>query len=102
MTNWIRVLELENIPILGSRVFRSGEQEIAIFRTREDRVFAVNNACPHQGGVLSEGIVHGNSGTCPLHNWVISLEDGEALGVDEGRTACFEVQVRQGIVYINL
>jgi hypothetical protein len=33
---------------------------------------------------------------------VIGLEDGEALGVDEGRTACFEVQVRQGIVYINL
>ena len=82
MTNWIRVLEQENIPILGSRVFRSGEQEIAIFRTRKDHVFALHNSCPHQGGVLSEGIVHGNRVTCPLHNWVISLEDGEALGVD--------------------
>ena len=90
MTNWIRVLELENIPILGSRVFRSGEQEIAIFRTRKDHVFALHNSCPHQGGVLSEGIVHGNRVTCPLHNWVISLEDGEALGVDEGRTACLK------------
>ncbi|MCS5592463.1 MAG: nitrite reductase small subunit NirD [Gammaproteobacteria bacterium] len=102
MTNWIQATELENIPILGSRVFRSGEQEIAIFRTREDRVFALHNACPHQQGVLSEGIVHGHQVTCPLHNWVISLEDGEAQGADEGQTACFEVQVRQGIVYINL
>ncbi|HIF89916.1 MAG TPA: nitrite reductase small subunit NirD [Candidatus Thioglobus sp.] len=102
MSNWTQVVELENIPLLGSRVFRSGEQEIAIFRTREGRVFALHNACPHQRGVLSEGIVHGNRVTCPLHNWVINLEDGEAQGADEGQTACFEVQVRQGIVYINL
>jgi nitrite reductase (NADH) small subunit len=52
--------------------------------------------------MLSEGIVYDHKVTCPLHNWVISLEDGEAQGADEGSTACFETKVESGKVYINL
>ena len=55
-----------------------------MFRTADDRVFAIEDHCPHKGGPLSQGIVHGASVTCPLHNWVISLETGKALGADEG------------------
>jgi len=102
MSSWKEVVALDDIPVLGSRVFRTDEQEIAIFRTRDDHVFAVHNACPHKGGVLSEGIVHGHKVTCPLHNWVINLEDGEAQGADEGSTACFEIKIEKGMVYINL
>lgn len=58
--------------------------KIAVFRTMEDQVFAIDDHCPHKGGPLSQGIVHGASVTCPLHNWVISLETGKALGADEG------------------
>ena len=45
--------------------------------------------CPHKGGPLSQGIVHGVSVTCPLHNWVIDLDSGQAAAPDEGcvRTA---------------
>ena len=50
--------------------------DIAVFRTADDQVFALFDRCPHKGGPLSEGIVHGRSVTCPLHNWVISLETG--------------------------
>lgn len=102
MSNWKEVVALSDIPVLGSRVFRANEEEIAIFRTRDDAVFAVHNACPHKGGVLSEGIVHGHNVTCPLHNWVINLEDGEAQGADKGATACFDVKIESGKVYINL
>jgi len=102
MSGWKEVVALDGIPVLGSRVFRTNDQEIAVFRTRDDHVFAVHNVCPHKGGVLSEGIVHGYKVTCPLHNWVINLEDGEAQGADEGHTACFETKVEAGIVFINL
>lgn len=102
MSSWKEVTALDDIPVLGSRVYRTDHQEIAVFRTRDDSVFALHNSCPHEGGVLSEGIVHGHKVTCPLHNWVINLEDGEAQGPDEGRAACFEVQVRKRIIYINL
>ena len=58
--------------------------KIAVFRTADDQVFAIEDRCPHKGGPLSQGIVHGAAVTCPLHNWVISLETGKALGADEG------------------
>jgi len=102
MSNWVEVVALEGIPVLGSRVFRTADKDIAIFRTRDDCVFALHNSCPHQGGFLSEGIIHGHKVTCPLHSWVINLEDGEALGADEGHACCFEVKVESGIVFINL
>ena len=102
MSNWKEVVALDEIPVLGSRVIRTDDHEIAIFRASDDHVFAVHNSCPHEGGVLSEGIVHGHKVTCPLHNWVINLEDGQAQGADEGSTACFETKVESGVVYINL
>lgn len=102
MSNWKEVVALDEIPVLGSRVIRTNDQEIAIFRASDDHVFAVHNSCPHEGGVLSEGIVHGHKVTCPLHNWVINLEDGQAQGADEGSTACFETKVESGMVHINL
>ena len=46
---------------------------VAIFRTADDRVFAVLDRCPHKGGPLSQGIVFGDRVACPLHNWSIEL-----------------------------
>jgi nitrite reductase (NADH) small subunit len=34
--------------------------------------------------------------TCPLHNWVISLENGEAQGADEGRVTTYPVKIEGG------
>ena len=74
---------------------------VAVFRTGDDRVFALDNACPHKGGPLAEGIVHGHSVTCPLHNWVFSLETGMAQGADEGSVATFPARVEAGRVLLD-
>ena len=81
---WIRVGTLDEIPRLGSRVVEARGQDIAVFRTSDDQVFAMFDRCPHKSGKLSQGIVHGTSVTCPLHNWIIGLEDGRAKDPDEG------------------
>jgi nitrite reductase (NADH) small subunit len=102
MKNWIAVTTLNDIPRLGSRVVRSPDGDIALFRTADDRVFALHDHCPHKGGPLSQGIVYGDKVACPLHNWKISLADGSAEEPDEGRTACFAVKVEDGTVYLEL
>jgi nitrite reductase (NADH) small subunit len=84
MNDWIEIGTLNDIPRRGARCVKTPQGKIAVFRTMEDQVFAINDHCPHKGGPLSQGIVHGASVTCPLHNWVISLETGKALGADEG------------------
>ncbi len=102
MNDWTRIAPLDEIPRLGARVIKTDTMEIAVFRTSSDEVFAINNACPHKQGPLSEGIVHGHAVTCPLHNWNIDLASGEALGPDEGCTNTFPAKVDDGIVYIDL
>ena len=95
-------MALTDIPKLGSRVVRSSKGDIAVFRTEDDRVFALHNQCPHKGGPLSQGIVYGNKVACPLHGWKISLADGNAEEPDVGYTACYAVKVEEGTVYLEL
>jgi len=101
MSNWTEVVALEDIPQLGSRVIKTDTMNIAVFRTADDEVFAMKDECPHKQGPLSQGIVHGTSVTCPLHNWKIDLASGEAMGPDEGCTNVFSVKVDNGMVLID-
>jgi nitrite reductase (NADH) small subunit len=98
---WTPVCALEDIPQLGARVVSAASGDIAIFRTGDDRIFAVHDKCPHKGGPLSQGIVAGNTVTCPLHNWKIQLDSGEAVAPDAGCTRSFEVKVDNGQVLLR-
>lgn len=102
MTNWIEVGELEDIPKLGSRVIESPDGNIAIFRNIKDEIFALRDACPHKQGPLSQGIVHDKTVTCPLHNWKIELDTGEAIAPDEGCTGKYDVRLEGSVVYIAI
>ncbi len=101
MPSWIKVGTLSDIPSLGSRVVETADGPVAVFRTADDRVFALHDSCPHKQGPLSEGIVHGHQVTCPLHNWVIELETGQAVAPDRGSTACFAVKIEEGFVWLQ-
>jgi nitrite reductase (NADH) small subunit len=100
--NWYRVALLDEIPRLGARVVTMAGQAIALFRTSDDRVFALRDRCPHRGGPLSQGIVHGSCVTCPLHDWVIDLASGAAMGPDQGATDRFAVRVEHGEVSLGI
>lgn len=102
MSEWIEVGRVEDIPQLGARVIKTPEGNIGIFRTAADEVFALRDSCPHKGGPLSQGIVHGRSVTCPLHNWRIEFETGAAVAPDEGCAARYPVRVEEGKVSISL
>lgn len=91
--NWVAIGELSDIPRLGSRRVMAGDMKLAIFRTSEDAVFALEDKCPHKAGPLSQGIVHDGCVTCPLHNWVIALDTGQAQGADEGVVQTFPLRL---------
>ena len=99
---WVRIGSLDDIPRRGARCVATPQGKIAVFRTVDDQVFAIVDRCPHKGGPLSQGIVHGTSVTCPLHNWVISLETGKALGADDGEVPTVPVKVDEGELFISL
>lgn len=101
MNGWIDIASIDEIPVRGARVVKTSEGCVAVFRTGADEVFALDNACPHKAGPLAEGIVHGKSVTCPLHNWVISLETGEAQGADEGQVSTYPARVENGRILLD-
>ena len=99
--SWIDIGALTDIPLRGARVVKTPAGCVALFRTDEAEVFATSNTCAHKGGPLSEGIVHGRQVTCPLHNWVWSLETGQAQGADEGQIATYPTRLEDGRILID-
>lgn len=103
MSNLKTICALTDIPVLGSRVVKSEKHgDIAIFRTSDDEVFALHDKCPHKGGPLSQGIVHGKQVTCPLHSWKIELDSGNAVAPDVGCSRPFSASVQDGMVVLSL
>jgi nitrite reductase (NADH) small subunit len=102
MSGWIDIGRLEEIPRQGARIIARHAGDIAVFRTVDDNLFAVLDHCPHKGGPLSQGIVHGAKVTCPLHNWVIELRSGQALAPDQGCVKRFPVRIEDGQVWLQL
>ena len=74
---------LDRIPLGEGRSYRIGADEVAVFRTREGRVFAVQAACPHRGGPLVDGLLGGGKVVCPLHGFAFDLATGGPV-----RNAC--------------
>jgi nitrite reductase (NADH) small subunit len=100
--NWIEIGTIDDIPLRGARCVKTPLGKIGVFRTAQNEVFAIEDHCPHRGGPLTQGIVHGKAVTCPLHNWVISLETGLALGADEGAVKTIPLRNIDGRLSIML
>ena len=99
---WVDIGPLDAIPMQGARVVKSPRGCVAVFRTASNEAFAINDRCPHKGGPLSQGIVHGNTVTCPLHNWVINLETGAAQGADKGQVRTIGLRVEEGRILLDI
>ncbi|WP_374487216.1 nitrite reductase small subunit NirD [Zoogloea sp.] len=103
MSEWKRICTVSDVPVLGSRVVHSEDEgRIALFRNSADQIFAVRDRCPHKGGPLSQGLVHGTTVTCPLHSWKIQLDDGQVVPPDVGCVKPFPVKVENGEVFLQI
>jgi nitrite reductase (NADH) small subunit len=102
MMAWIKAGRIEDIPVKGARKVATQGGTVAVFRCSDDAVFALLDRCPHKAGPLSEGIVHGHRVTCPLHNWVIELEDGNAVAPDVGCAPKLPVRLDDGVIWLQV
>lgn len=100
MFEWIEIGRVEDIPCLGARVALTPKGPVAIFRTAADEIFALRDRCPHKDGPLSQGIVHGKRVTCPLHNWIVELSNGQAVAPDEGSAESYPVRIEAGKILL--
>ena len=100
--NWIDIGHIDDVPLRGARLVKTHVGCVAVFRTDAAEVYAASNTCPHKQGPLVEGIVHGQSVTCPLHNWVFDLNTGQAQGADEGQIATYPVRLEADRILLDV
>jgi nitrite reductase (NADH) small subunit len=100
MAEHVNLGSVENIPLGQGRCFVVGDVEIAVFRLRDGRLFAVQNRCPHKQGPLAEGIAGDGRVICPLHGHKFDLATGAGSEPHEC-VKTYSVECRDGDVLLT-
>ena len=74
--------------------------EIALFKI-EGKIYALNNACPHKGGPLGEGMIEDGTLTCPWHGWQFDPITGECYTMPGEFAEKVEVTVEGNEIILN-
>ncbi len=90
------------IPLGEGRAYVIGDRTIAVFRQRDGRLFALDNACPHRNGPLADGIIGAGKVICPLHGWRFDLETGRCVSGDAAVTRTYPVQQVEGRIVVQI
>jgi nitrite reductase (NADH) small subunit len=97
-TGFHRVGRACDVPLLEGRQATIAGRRIAVFRL-PDGFAALDAACPHAGGPLSDGIVADNCVTCPLHGRRVDLRTGACA---DGAVAVHEIVERDGELWVRV
>ena len=62
----------------GGKLLEAAGQSIAIFNLG-GTYYAIENACPHRGGPLAEGMMAGEDVICPWHGSRFNVKTGAVL-----------------------
>jgi nitrite reductase (NADH) small subunit len=104
---WHPVCPVDDLlPERGVAALINGHQ-IALFRLRDDRIFALGNKDPFSGAnVMSRGIVGDRAGVpkvaSPIYKQNFALEDGRCLDDDSVSLPVYPVNVENGSICIQL
>jgi nitrite reductase (NADH) small subunit len=97
----IRVLDSAALPEGAREVVDVAGRQLAIARV-EGVVYAIDNVCPHRGGWLGLGDLKGHHLYCPQHAWCFDVRTGEGFFPQGIRVARFDVEEREGGIWVRL
>jgi 3-phenylpropionate/trans-cinnamate dioxygenase ferredoxin subunit len=68
-----------------------------------DRIYAIDDICPHQYAVLTDGYLEDGCIECPLHQARFDIRTGAAIsGPAERNVQTYPVKIEQGLVLVEL
>jgi nitrite reductase/ring-hydroxylating ferredoxin subunit len=83
------------------------DQPIVLVRATDGSIMALEDSCPHQGVPLSLGRLGPHGLMCRFHGWSFnaagrctSMPGMSSELIDEVRVQCYQVQERQGLVWL--
>lgn len=102
MTDLRRACALDDLPIGTAVRVELDDVDVAVVRTAEDEIHAIEDLCSHANVALSEGEVDGTTIECWLHGSCFDLRTGQPTGLPATQPVpVFAVEVRDGEVYLG-
>jgi nitrite reductase/ring-hydroxylating ferredoxin subunit len=100
-SDWTAVLPLEQVADGRTTEGNLADRKILLFR-QGNQVAALENACNHAGGPLSEGSIQGGVVSCPWHGSQFRLADGSLVrGPATFSQLRLQVRVNNGMVEVR-
>jgi nitrite reductase (NADH) small subunit len=109
---WKMVCKVKDIAPGGVRVVQRGLawQElpgVALFRSADERFFALLDRCPQGGGPLAGGLVDSDSVRCPDGHWAVDLASGRVSAAGAGAEPAptvrrYTVRVEEARLYLDI
>jgi nitrite reductase (NADH) small subunit len=97
---WLVIGRAEEVPLLEGRAVTVDGRRLAVFHLL-DAWTAIDHACPHRGGPLSDGLVADGCVTCPLHGQRFSLLTGERQDGPGPGVEVHAVRERDGLIELR-
>ncbi|MFF9377629.1 bifunctional 3-phenylpropionate/cinnamic acid dioxygenase ferredoxin subunit [Streptomyces griseoluteus] len=98
----IPVCRLEDLPE-GESLRLATAPPIAVFRTDDGSLYAVDDTCTHQDASLSEGWLEGCLVECPLHAAAFDLRTGAPTCLPARRALRTHlVTVDDGVIHVHV
>lgn len=101
MSEFLPAGPLTQIPVGRGLTVHVGGREIALLR-EGDKVYALDNKCPHKGAALSFGWVENGKVACPMHGWEFSCQTGDCTDRPGVAVKHYEVKIEGGSVWVKL
>jgi len=98
---WVRVARVSEVQATGVHVVQAGRYTIALF-AEGDRIYAVDNRCPHMGFPLRRGTLRDGLLTCHWHHARFDLQTGGTFDLWADDLIVFPVEIRGDEVWVNL
>jgi len=67
----------------------------------KDECYAIQNTCPHAGGILSGGWCKNGNIVCPVHRWEYNLKTGRGAEGQGDYLVTYPVELREDGIYIG-
>jgi len=100
---WLRVCGDDELAHGRARTLETAAGRIAVFRTENDALYAIEDRCPHRGAALSQGVLYDLCKVaCPDHGWTIDLRTGEAEAPERGEVRTFAVMLTDGGIFVSV
>ena|SRR5690554_1896322 len=101
MSKWVSVLKKDGLQP-GTMVNIKLDGKNILIANIKDHVYAMLNDCPHLGCLLHRGSLQEYKLTCPCHDWIFDIRNGEFLAAPEIKIPTFPVKVENGEILVNL